>query len=114
MLKFACKKFNMSEIIQCSLGISKAECRLFEFLLYEEGNFTAQEIAKKMKLDRTTVQKSIKTLVKNDIVVRKQKNLDKGGYIFSYEIKDKNVLRNKIKNIVSEWSTRVLEKIDKW
>ena len=114
MIDFACKKFSINEVIQCSLGLSKAECRLFQFLLYEDEDLTAQQIAERMKIDRTTVQKAIKNLVENDIVLRLQENLDKGGYIFRYRIRDKDVIRKRIKDIVSNWYRTVLTELERW
>ncbi|MFO7711005.1 MAG: helix-turn-helix domain-containing protein [Candidatus Woesearchaeota archaeon] len=114
MLNFACKTFDMQDIIRCSLGLSKSECRLLNFLLGEHEALTTSEIAKRLDIDRTTVQKSIKALVEKDVVKRLQENLDKGGYIFRYIIKDKDIIRNKIKRNVSFWYENVMAGLEKW
>ena len=33
MIDFACKRFEMSEVIKCSLALSKAEFKLFDFFI---------------------------------------------------------------------------------
>lgn len=114
MLNFACKKFKITDVIQCSLGLTKSECKLFRFLLYEDHPLTAQELAKKFEVDRTTIQKSIKNLVEKGIVKRLQENLSKGGYIYRYEIKEKTVIKNHIKEIVTNWYNNVIHELDKW
>ena len=73
-----------------------------------------EEIAQGMNLERSTVQKAIKNLTQKNIVLRKQENLDKGGYVFRYEIKDKNQLKVMIVESVDQWHKNVLEEIKKW
>mgnify|MGYP006282876135 CR=1 FL=1 len=114
MLDFACKKFDIRDVVRCSLSLSKAECRLLQFLLYEQEPMTTSAIAEAMEVDRTTVQKAIKSLVDKNVVIRLQQNLDKGGYIFRYSVKDKEVLKNRIKDIVTKWYQKVLHELDRW
>ncbi|MGM5488797.1 MAG: helix-turn-helix domain-containing protein [Nanobdellota archaeon] len=114
MLDFACKKFDMQDVIRCSLGLTKAECRLLNYLLGEPEPLTTAEIAKNLDIDRTTVQKSIKTLVDKNVVKRLQENLDKGGYIFRYVIHDKEVIRTRIKRTITAWYENVMAGLEKW
>jgi len=65
-----------------------------------------------MKLERTTVQKAIKSLIEKDLVLRKQENLEKGGYMFFYKIKKKEELKYKLKKIVTDWHKKVETFID--
>ena len=114
MMNFACKKFTVDDIIKCSLNLTKSECRLFQTLLYEDEELTVKEIANQLKIDRTTVQKGIKSLVEKSILIRLQENLEKGGYTFRYKIKDKEIVRNMIKKNISQWYNEVLVQIGKW
>jgi len=114
MIDFACKKFNIDEIIRCSLGLSKSDYRLFNFLLYADSELTAIKIAEKNRIDRTTVQKTIKKLTEKNIVTRFQKNLEKGGYIFTYRIKDKQILKKNILSIIKNWSENAQNEIERW
>jgi len=114
MIDFACKKFDINEIIKCSLGLSRADYKLFNFLLGSGEELTTSDISEKIGLDRTTVQKSVKSLVGKGVVVRLQENLDKGGYMFRYRIKDKELLKKQIISILTSWSAKAEEEIRRW
>ena len=74
----------------------------------------ASEIAGLIGLDRTTVQKSIKRLTEKELVLRTQKNLAKGGYIFTYSIKNKQVIKERMSEIVKKWHDNVQTEINRW
>lgn len=115
MIDFACKQFNMDEIIKCSLGLSKADFRLMNFFLKEDSTWhTTQDIAKIMKLNLSTIQRCVKTLHKKEILTRSQENLNGGGYIFLYQIKNKEELRKKIKQIIHNWTKGVDKALESW
>lgn len=114
MIDFACKSFNVNEVIMCSLGLSRADFRLLDFLLMEEKPLTASQISKKLNLDRTTVQKSIKRLVEKGVVARHQTNLKRGGYIFNYMLIEKEILKKRILGILNAWSEKAGDEIRRW
>lgn len=112
MITFACKSINKEDLLRCSFGLNKTEYNVMIFLLDDDNYMTTFDIAKKMKLERTTVQKAIKNLVEKNIVSRKQENLDKGGYIFFYKIHKKEEIKYMLKKIVNDWHRKVEKFID--
>ncbi len=112
ILNFACKPINTSEIIQCSYGLGKGEYKIFEFLLKQKEPRSIKEISETLKKERTTVQKAITKLVEKDIVKRRQMNLSSGGYVFIYFIKDKEKIKQEIKNIMKQWCENAMRAID--
>jgi predicted transcriptional regulator len=114
MIDFACKKFDLKEIIRCSFGISRSDFKLFEFLLVQSDEMTTAEISKAVSLDRTTVQKSIKKLVEKEVVKRLQINLERGGYLYRYQIKDKDLLKRNIIRIIRSWADQAEQGIKDW
>ena len=50
MIDFACKKFDLEEVIKCVLGLSKSEFRLLKFLENYKKKSTTEELSKKLKL----------------------------------------------------------------
>ena len=89
MIDFACKRFDLDEVIRCSLSLSKAEHVLFKCLLKKDDWLTTHELSKLNKSNVTTVQRNVKSLFEKSVVERRQQNLDKGGYVFLYKSKDK-------------------------
>jgi predicted transcriptional regulator len=115
MIDFACKEFDLDDIIKCSLGMTKAEFKLVDmFLTSNQEWLTTQDIAKKLKLDLSTVQRCVKSLNEKDIIIRRQENLNSGGYVFRYQLKKREELREKIKDTISRWVSRVNDELDRW
>src|SRR5512138_2173352 len=108
MIDFACKEFDLDEIIKCSLGITKAEFKLVKKMLSSDKEwFTTQELSKELDLDLSTVQRCVKSLNEKEIIIRRQENLDSGGYLFRYQLKKREELRQRIKDTISRWVAKV-------
>ena len=114
MISFACQDIEFSDLLRCSFSLNKTEYNVMMFLLKTDKWFTASKLAKVMELDRTTVQKAIKKLAEKDIVERHQENLDKGGYIFHYRIKNKKDIKERMQKIVEKWYDEVIKEITRW
>jgi predicted transcriptional regulator len=115
MLDFACKRFEIEDVVKCSLALSKADFRLLKYFIKNGSRrFTTDELAKELFLDKSTVQRGVKKLHGKDLLFRSQINQSKGGYIFLYQIKNKEALRKKILDIVDSWHKRFREEIAKW
>jgi predicted transcriptional regulator len=114
MISFACQDIEFKDLLRCSFQLSKTEYNIFMFLLFKDKYYTTSVLASIMKLDRTTVQKSIKALADKNLVVRSQENLSKGGYTFHYRINNKNEIKQRMQDIVGKWHKEVLKEIKKW
>ena len=99
--------------MRCSFNLNKTEYNLLIFLLRESKQRMVSQISKATRLERTTIQKAIKTLVEKRLVNRRQKNLPKGGYIFLYEPSDKEEIKNRMKEVARRWYKNVEASIDK-
>ncbi len=113
MITFACKKIKPDELIRCSFEINKTEYNVLFFMIKNKSPITVIRIAEKMELERTTVQKAIKTLLEKNLVRRIQRNLQKGGYVFFYEVENKKDLKARITKIVHAWVRAVDREIEK-
>ncbi len=114
MIDFACKKFDLDEVIKCVLGLSKSEFRLLKFLAGDMQKFTTEELSKKLKLDKSTIQRSIKKLHEKNLVSRSQINQSVGGYIFLYKIKDKDNIRKIVTETLDNWVGTFKKKLSDW
>jgi predicted transcriptional regulator len=115
MIDFACKEFDLDEVLKCALGLTRAEMRVLKFFLNSSGNeMTASQVAKKTGLELSTIQKAVKKLSEKKIVFRGQRNLKNGGYEFFYRLNDKKHVREIIKGIIRKWFERVEAEIDNW
>lgn len=115
MVNFACKKFNVEEIVKCSFGLSKSEYGILKFLLSNDNKrFTTEEISRELKLDKSTIQRSIKRLHGKGLVIRGQKNQSRGGYLFFYLVKDKKIIRQMMLDVIDNWSLGVKKELINW
>jgi predicted transcriptional regulator len=115
MIDFACKRFDLDDIIKCGLGLTRAEFAIMKYFLEnKELECTTVCMAKEMKLNLTTVQKGVKKLNEKSVIVRHQKNLSSGGYVYTYECRSKLEIRRIVKGIIGNWFGEVEKKIDGW
>jgi predicted transcriptional regulator len=115
MLDFACKQFDIQEVIKCSLGLSKAEFQVLDALVKNpDREYQSQDLAKRTNLNVTTVQRAVKKLHEKGAIDRFQKNLAEGGYYFVYKVKEKRELRRIVLSTVQHWTRKVDEELEKW
>jgi len=69
------RKIRQEELIRCSFSLNKTEYDVLMFLLTHRHKYMVYYIAKRMGLERTTVQKAIKNLLDKELVKRTQRNL---------------------------------------
>jgi predicted transcriptional regulator len=115
MIDFACKQFKIDQVIKCSLGLTKAEYKIFEYLLkHQAGKISTTDLSKKTNLDLTTIQKSVKKLYEKGILIRTQKNMDGGGYVFCYQVKDKSEIKQTVLKTINSWVEKVDFEMREW
>lgn len=107
-----CGKLDIEDVIACSLSLKKSEYKVFELLLRSKDNISIQQISTQLSLDRTTIQKILKTLSDKKLIVRFQENLESGGYVYNYNIKDKQSVKKHIKDSLRTWYETSIKKID--
>ncbi len=112
MIRFACKVIDKQDIVRCAFDLNKTEYNVLVFFFKNPRDNTAKKVSDSIGLERTTVQKAFKKLLRKKIIKRKKKNLEKGGYIFLYELNDKNIVKKRIKDTISEWYKNAIRKID--
>lgn len=111
-MDITCGRLDIEDIIACSLSLKKSDYKIFEILLKSKENITIQGLSEKLKLDRTTIQKILKILSKKGLIIRYQKNLVHGGYVYSYAIKDKHAVKSHIKTLLSKWYDKAINQVD--
>ena len=114
MIDFACKKFNLDEIIKCGLGLSRSDYSILSFLIKNKKEFSSNEVSSKTGFDLSTSQRTLKKLRELNLVSRRQVNLVSGGYIYYYQSKKKEEISKKILEIVNNWSKKVEMELESW
>jgi predicted transcriptional regulator len=114
-MEFACKNFDIEEIIRCGLNLTKADFTILQFLMQNSKNkLDTNIISSKLSLELSTVQRSLKKMYQEKIVKRSQINIKSGGYSFVYCICDKKEIKDKIKGIINNWTEKFNLEINNW
>ena len=114
MISFTCKGFDIQEVVKCTFDLSKSEFNLLNFLMSKNRDFTTKELSEELKLDKSTIQRSIKKLHEKKLVFRGQTNQSVGGYLFYYRIRDKDEIRKMIHKTVQGWFKVFKDELDRW
>lgn len=115
MIKFACQRFQLEQVIRCGLALTKTDYKILSFLVENsEKWYTTEEIAKEFKINVSTVQRAVKKLYLEQVIQRLQNNLDSGGYIFLYKSYPKKYVKKIILEIVSKWTKTVESELETW
>jgi predicted transcriptional regulator len=115
MIDFACQQFDLTSIIKCSLSLTKADFKVLSFMTQNTSEWlTSDDLAKKLKLNLSTIQRAVKKLHEKELVDRNQNNLDNGGYIYIYKSKPKSDIADIIMKIVNAWVSKVGDELKNW
>ncbi len=114
MAEYLCKNFELSNLVKCSFSLTDSEVKVFFELIKYKSPICVVDISKKLKRDRSTVQKIIHSLLEKSLVMKKKVNLEDGGYIFYYFPKSKSEIKKQMLQSVETWHSNVKKEIIKW
>ena len=118
MISFACKPIIFDELLKCSFELNKTEYSVFMLLIARENEkaegLSVSEIARRLKKERTVIQKAVKSLFEKKMIKRFQENLENGGYKFSYSPVEKREIKERIIETMRGWVSNVESTVTKW
>ena len=92
-----CQKADIESYLKNAYNLKKNEFPVILYLLNSKTEKTVKEISDGLSKERSTIQKIISGLLKKQIILQRQKNLKKGGFLYNYSIKDKENFHKEIK-----------------
>lgn len=114
-MDFACKKINVLDVVKCSLGLSKSEVIILKFLVKHSGEYySTEDVCDELKFEKSTVQKCVKKLYDSNVLLKRQKNLDGGGYEFEYSSIEVSKVREIILGNINLWVSRIEKELCKF
>ncbi|MCS4541108.1 MAG: MarR family transcriptional regulator [Euryarchaeota archaeon] len=102
------KCISVNDIIKCLLCIGDTEIQILEILKKREA--TVEEIAEKLKINRSTAQRCLQTLVATGLIFRKSTTEIKGRK-FIYRAISERELKEILKNTAEQWYQKVMESL---
>ena len=98
------KSFNKpSDLLCCAFGLRNSELDVYFDLI--SGPKTVEQIAERIKRDRSTVQRVLNKLHSKGLVMRNTHKIQRGGYYYEYSAEETEVVRNQILAQLEEWYT---------
>lgn len=102
-IDFTCEDVKTSTLLSCSFNLNKSELHIFEYFFKNRMPRSIQDIASDLKLERSGVQKAIKSLLNKEVLDRRQVNNDAGGYYYRYFMKNRDEIRKLMKSRLDSW-----------
>jgi predicted transcriptional regulator len=94
------------DLVQCMYSLTDLEMEALRELL-RRGATTSDELAKRLRRDRSTVYRSLQKLVSCQVVRKETRSLERGGYYHAYTAVPMDVLRTRLEGCVEEWYGRL-------
>ena len=96
------RSFNKpSDLLCCAFGLRNSELDVYFDLI--SGPKTVEQIAERIKRDRSTVQRVLNKLHSKGLVMRNTHKIQRGGYYYEYSAEDTEVVREQILAQLEEW-----------
>lgn len=109
-IDFTCKQVTLKDLIQCNYNLNESEYFIFSELIKSDEGLSVKELIKIVNKDRTTIQKILIKLLKRNLILKRQVNLDR-GFMFIYFAKNKNEIVKDIETNVEQYFNRIKESL---
>ncbi len=112
-IDFTCKKVELRDLVQCNYNLNDSEYDIFSQLMESQRGLSVKELVDKVDKDRTTVQKILTKLLKRDLLMKRQMNLDR-GFMFVYFSKNKHEIVEDIERNVESYFDNLKASLNAW
>lgn len=110
---FTCKKVTLKDLVQCNYNLNESEYQIFAEIIKSKKGLSVKELVEKVQKDRTTIQKILAKLLKRELLMKRQINLDR-GFMFVYFSKNKDDIVKEIEENVNSYFEKIKEGLEKW
>jgi predicted transcriptional regulator len=101
------------DLVQCAFSLGSFEVEVYQ-KLSETGPVRADELAEKMKRDRSTVYRALQKLMSCGMAYRETKRIERGGYYHVYRAVSRDELKKKLEQCVNDWYARMQEVLERF
>ncbi|MHA1802937.1 MAG: helix-turn-helix domain-containing protein [Promethearchaeota archaeon] len=113
------------ELFKCILGLNPLETEIFCYILRHD-HVSTLELERQLGKDRSTIQKTLKTLLSLDLIKRTRISLKKfntikkmqhaggkRGYLYVYDIMDLPIIKNRLRDLLDEFYQTMLNHVNR-
>jgi len=98
------------DVIKCVFDLNNLDITVYK-KLRKTGVKRADDLAKKIGKDRSTIYRSLQKLTCCGICTKQTKNIDKGGYYHTYKCNDIKETKQKLENCIDNWYKQMKQTI---
>jgi len=104
--QIAAGKLEAADIIKCALGIRELEVKTYFTIL--ERPMQVQEIADKLRRNRSTIQRSLTNLMSKGLATRRTRSIPRGGYYYEYEAAPSSEVKKMVRAALDQWYEKMV------
>ena len=104
------KSICCDDVIQCIFNLNDLDIKTFH-LIKKNKELSTNEISKKLKKERSTIQRSLQRLLCSGLCEKKSNNLKHGGYYYSYSIKNQENIKKNLEKCIDNWYKKMKDTI---
>ncbi len=102
-----------ADLVRCMYSLTDLEMDALRSLL-RHGAMTSDELAGKLRRDRSTVYRSLQTLVSCQVVRKEPRALARGGHYHAYSAVPRDLIKGRLEGCVDEWYARMRTMLDRF
>jgi predicted transcriptional regulator len=106
MPKAAGEAENCADLVRCMYSLTEFEMEALRTLL-REGTMGADELAGRLRRDRSTVYRSLQKLVSCQVVRKESRSIARGGYYHVYSAIPKDEIRARLEHCIKDWHSKM-------
>ena len=97
---------NCDNVIQCIFELNKLDIKVYK-TLKQIGEIRADELAKKLKKDRSNVYRSLQKLTCCRLCIKEQRNIENGGYYHIYRSSNTAKIKKELEEQIDNWHNKM-------
>ena len=101
------------DIIQCIFDLNKQDIIIYKEL-QKTGEANAQNLAKQLKKDRSTIYRSLQKLTCAKIITKNTKTLKQGGYYHTYQCNNTQETKKELEKCIDNWHKKMKNTIQEF
>lgn len=94
------------DVIKCIFDLNKLDVKVYK-KLKQTGEIRADELAKKLNKDRSTIYRSLQKLTCSGLITKNTKTITSGGYYHTYQCNDMKEVKENLEQCINNWHIKM-------
>lgn len=104
--------FRYEDVVKCVFGLNSLDLETYKTLLVN-GPLTTEGLGEIVTRDKSTVYRSLQSLIACGIAYRRKRSMEGGGYYYEYISVESGKVKQVLKKNIDDWYYQMNELIEK-